>query len=64
MKLTYEEARDFCIQYYVDRGYTVEHATAYVTVEGEENVFRVYEIIQEEMKKPVSAPLDDLLQER
>lgn len=51
MNKTYEEALATCIQYYVDRGYTVEHATAYVTTAGENDIFRIYEIIQEEMKK-------------
>lgn len=32
MKPTYEEALAFCVQHYVDRGNTVEDATAYVTV--------------------------------
>lgn len=39
MKPTYEEALAFCVQHYVDRGYTVEHATAYVTAGGENDVF-------------------------
>lgn len=62
MKPTYEEALAFCVQHYVDRGYTVEHATAYVTARGENDVFRVYETIQEEMKRPVSVAMADLLQ--
>lgn len=63
MKPTYEEALAFCVQHYVDRGNTVEDATAYVTVRGKDDVFRVYETIQEEMKRPVSVAMADLLQE-
>ena len=51
MKITFEEALAVCIQYYVDRGYTVEHATTYVN-RGEKEVFALYHIIQEEKKLP------------
>lgn len=64
MKPTYKEAFDVCVQYYVDRGYTVDHATAYVTTVGKKDIFRIYGIIQEEMKKPVSDTMVDLLQKR
>lgn len=63
MNKTYKEVLAACIQYYVDRGYTFEHATAYVTTAGENDIFRIYEIIQEEMKKQTSAVLVGLLQE-
>ncbi len=58
-KVTYEEALAVCVQYYVDKGYSVEHSTAYVSGEGEKDVFRVYELIQEEKNLPiVSTPID------
>ena len=51
MKITFEEALAVCIQYYVDRGYSVEHATAYVN-RGEKEVFWLHEQIQKEKKLP------------
>lgn len=53
MKITFEEALAVCIQYYVDRGYSVEHATAYVN-RGEKEVFWLHEQIQKEKKLPQS----------
>ena len=49
MNITYEEALAVCVQYYVDRGYSVEHATDYVkhTTQG---IFWLYDIIQEEKR--------------
>lgn len=49
-KVSFEEALAECIQHYVDRGYSVEHSTEYVN-RGEAEVFRVYDIIQEEKKR-------------
>ena len=51
MKITFEEALAVCIQYYVDRGYSAEHATAYVN-RGEKEVFWLYEQIQKEKEMP------------
>ena len=47
MNITFEEALTECVQYYVDRGYSVEHSTDYVkrTPQG---IFWLYDIIQKE----------------
>ena len=51
--ITFEEAVAVCVQHYVDRGYSVEHATAYVThSKSEKEIWNIYYIIQEEMKMP------------
>ena len=50
-EVSYEEALAECIQYYVKRGYSEEHSRDYVS-RGEEKVFRLYNIIQEEKKNP------------
>lgn len=48
MKVSFECALAECIQHYVDRGNTVEQATLYMSTSNEEEVFRIYEIIQKE----------------
>ena len=50
-EVTYEEAFAVCVQHYVDRGYSVEHATDYVK-QATFGVFWLYNIIQEEKKNP------------
>ena len=50
-EVSYEEALAECIQYYVNRGYSEEHSRDYVS-RGEEEVFWLYNIIQEEKKNP------------
>ena len=50
-EVSYEEALAECIQYYVKRGYSEEHSRDYVS-RGEEKVFHLYNIIQEEKKHP------------
>ena len=47
MSVSLERALAECIQHYVDRGNSLEEATTYMT-RSEEEVFRVYEIIQKE----------------
>lgn len=48
MKVSFECALAECIQHYVDRGNNVEQATLYMSTSNEEEVFRIYEIIQKE----------------
>lgn len=51
MEPTFDEALDVCIQYYVDRGNTVELATLIVN-RGEKEVLELYHLIQEEKNMP------------
>ncbi len=64
MGVTYAHALASCIQHYMDRGYSLEQAIEYLTVEDKNDIFRVYDIIQEEKKKPVTTAMTDLLQKR
>lgn len=63
MKPTYKEVFDACVQYYVDRGNTVEAATIIVD-RGEAAVFSLYDFIQEEKKLPAVAIEVDLLRKK
>jgi len=47
MAVSFEEARRYCVQHYVDRGYSEEHSTNYVGFDPHQ-VFRVYECIKKE----------------
>ena len=47
MEVTFEEARRYCVQHYVDRGYSEEHSINYVGFDHYQ-VFRVYKCIKEE----------------
>ena len=58
MKPTYEEALAVCIQYYVDRGNSVELATIIVS-RGEKEVFDLYFAIQEEKEYLKNHPIDE-----
>ena len=60
-EVSYEEALAECIQYYVNRGYSEEHSRDYVS-RGEEKVFWLYNIIQEEEKLPHTATVVSLIQ--
>ena len=60
-EVTYEEAFAVCVQHYVDRGYSVEHATDYVK-QATFGVFWLYNIIQEEEKLPHTATVVSLIQ--
>ena len=60
-EVTYEEAFAVCVQHYVDRGYSVEHATDYVK-QATFGVFDLYYAIQEEKKLPQTATIVSLTQ--
>ena len=51
MKSTYEEALEYCIQHYVDRGNTREHAIEIIAWRPEEKIFEIYDIIKREEKE-------------
>ena len=48
MKPTYKEALEFCIQHYVHRGNTYEHARSFIAWYPEEEIFNLYDKIQKE----------------
>jgi hypothetical protein len=47
MNITFDVAMAECIQHYVDRGYSREHATDYVS-RTPQGIFWLYDIIQKE----------------
>lgn len=48
---TSEEALEYCIQHYVDRGNTREHAVEFIAWYPEEKIFETYDIIKREEKE-------------
>ena len=50
MNITFEEALAVCVQYYVNRGNSLDLATTIVN-RGEKEVFALYHAIQEEKKQ-------------
>lgn len=50
MRADFIHALAVCIEHYMERGYTVEQALEYC-YRSEEDVFRIYEIIQEETQR-------------
>ena len=54
MKKSVSEARAECVRYYENRGYTHEHAEAYVPHDAD-HVLWLYNKIQEEKKLPPKA---------
>lgn len=54
MNITFEEALAVCVQYYVNRGNSLDLATTIVN-RGEKEVFALYHAIQEEKEKETGA---------
>lgn len=50
-----------CIEHYMERGYTVEQALEYCC-RSEEDVFRIYEIIQNERQRGFFQPQNMIIQ--
>ena len=55
MKPTFNEALAVCIQHYVDRGYSEEHASDYV-MHATFGIFWLYDMIQKETELEGLAP--------
>ena len=60
MEPTREEIIAVCVQYYIDKGYTEEHATAYVLCDrSDRELLKIHRIIQEEKEYLKNHPIDE-----
>lgn len=61
MRVDFIHALAVCIEHYMERGYTVEQALEYC-YRSEEDVFRIYEIIQKEKQRDCFQQLNMIIQ--
>lgn len=61
MRVDFIRALAVCIEHYMERGYTVEQALEYC-YRSEEDVFRIYEIIQNERQRGFFQPQNMIIQ--